>query len=165
MSDDLDPSSGVVVTIDVSDTLEGLRGISYGQFKRFHRLDKPMREDQKQHGRLKEDSDNKAWPARRQAIRQRAGRRKGKPIRPKGRARRLLGRLAAPGSWRKLQSRYSIVFQSRASYSEAHQDGARIGNGATLPAREFLYASDRFLDFAAEWLGDGVVYSFGGKTG
>ena len=64
------------------------------------------------------------------------------------RARRLLGRLSSAVAYK--AGRDALTATSRVKWSRAHQDGARVGNGARLPARPFLWFSSRFLDLARD---------------
>lgn len=93
-------------------------------------LKKPLRADQRDHAKAQEGPEGK-WPARRLGGR-----------------RRILGRLPSAV---KVTGRNGVVtVASRASWSLAHQEGGRVGRGAVLPARPFLWISEAMLAAAAQ---------------
>lgn len=99
---------------------------------------KEMRLDQRDHAREKEGPEGK-WPAR--AASTIAKIRKGS-----GRARRPMGRLVSAVAYTAERSR--VVGRSLVRWSGSHMEGDRVGRGATLPARPFLWISDKLLDTA-----------------
>lgn len=95
-------------------------------------LRKPARRDQVEHGRAQSGPDGR-WVRRDRSKKSR-------------RRRRLLGRL--PSATFTRVTRASLVVQSRAKWSQIHQQGGRAGNGARIPARRFLWWSDAILEEA-----------------
>lgn len=97
-------------------------------------LKKPLRADQRAHARDQAGPDGK-WPKRKLGGR-----------------RRILGKL--PNAVRMIARRGMVSAESRVSWSGAQQDGGKVGRGATLPPRRFLWISDDMLrvanDHAAE---------------
>lgn len=92
----------------------------------------PVRADQTNHARAQEGPDG-AWPARRSPSR-----------------RRILGRL--PGAIRMAVNGATVSATSKVAWSGAHQDGpTRVGRGAIVPQRQFLWLSDEVINHA-EWL-------------
>ena len=92
----------------------------------------PVRTDQTNHARAQEGPDG-AWPARRVPSR-----------------RRILGRL--PGAIRMAVNGATVSATSKVAWSGAHQDGpTRVGRGAIVPQRQFLWLSDEVINHA-EWL-------------
>lgn len=147
------------VKIDVSSPIAGLFEIDRATERAFRELARPLRNDQTNHARAQEGSDGK-WEPRQFRVR-RSGRRKGRLIRPKGRSRKILGRL--PRSYRMQVSRRAMVVFSRAPWSAVHQDGGVVGNNQTrakIPRREFLYASDEFMDQAIRHVGGRLLYAW-----
>ncbi len=115
-------------------------------------LKKPMRDDQRDHARQAEGSDG-TWPARKRLV----GR--GKKVLRRNR-RKLLGKLPRATI---VYARGGVVTaMSRAKFSLAHQDGARVGRGAKLPKREFLWISDGLLTTAAAELQEAALRGWGG---
>lgn len=101
----------------------------------------PLMRDQKEHRKQQSGPDGK-WPAlspftiERQKARARS---KGKR-----RPRIMLGKL--PMSLRVYTSSKALRVENRADWSGVHQDGAgRTGHAPSIPARRFLWISDRVL--------------------
>lgn len=114
----------------------------------FRDLRKPLRVDIREHARAKEGPDN-AWPAkspftleRERRARARAGRKRG--------GRRLLGRL--PGALTIAADRTRVIAVSKARWSSVHQDGGKVGRGARVPARPFLWVSGKLRELARKRL-------------
>lgn len=104
-------------------------------------LRKPVREDQRNHARAQEGPDG-AWPARKSGGR-----------------RRILGRL--PGAIRMEVRGPVIAAVSKVAWSGAHQDGpTRVGRGAVVPARQFLWLSAEVLALAERSLLDAGTREF-----
>lgn len=101
----------------------------------------PVRQDQVNHARAQEGPEG-PWPARAP----RPGRRR------RGRARRLLGRL--PSAIRLSVTGATIRAESKArrALASAHQYGARVGKGAVVPRRQYLWISDELLRIAEQAL-------------
>lgn len=115
----------------------------------FRELVPAMREDQRDHASERSGPDGK-WPARAPATRRSHGNMPRKP----------LGKLTTAVTYK--VDAMGASAESKIPWSGAHQDGGKVGNGATLPARTFLWISDRFLDFAVDVLGARLVRAFGG---
>jgi hypothetical protein len=137
--------------LDVGDVAKGLEGLAaFGRdpAAAFRDLKKPLRVDQRDHGKQQEGPEGK-WPARaRQPGRRRA----------RGGRRRLLGKLtrAIKGE----SDRLSVRAFGRARWSGAHQDGAVIGRGAQLPQREHLWLSPEFMEAAQATFEEHMLGSF-----
>lgn len=109
----------------------------------FKAAKKPARADQREHAKLRQGPDG-AWApkaastlAREALAKKRAGKRRG--------SRKLLGRL--PAALALMSDRNRVVVRSRArgKLSSIQQDGGVAGRGARIPARVFLWASDKLL--------------------
>lgn len=98
---------------------------------------KPFRADLADHRKRREGPDG-PWAPRASSTKTRTSGRK--------RARRLLGRL--PTAIVVKTDRGKLTATSRVRWSAIHQDGGRAGHGARIPARTFLWASERFLELA-----------------
>jgi phage gpG-like protein len=97
-----------------------------------------LRADQREHAK-KQAGPEGAWPARSSSTRVRSGNRR--------RARKMLGRLPTSVSMR--GERQRMIMRSPVAWSGAHQEGDRVGHGARIPARPFVYVSDRALEVVA----------------
>lgn len=121
-------------------------------------LRRPMRDDQADHAKAQAGPDGK-WPKnsaktverRRQAARGRRRAMKAAKTKAKFsnkrrqfRAGRLLGSL--PNRTVKVQQLGSdgLLAISKVKWSGVHQEGGRAGRGSRIPARPFLWLSDRF---------------------
>jgi phage gpG-like protein len=114
---------------------------------------KPFRADLRQHARRQEGPDGTWTPmSSRTRGRARAGRK---------RPRKLLGRL--PGALTTKIERRRLLVSSLVSWSGVHQDGGRVGRGAKVPARPFLWASDKVLELASKVIAKGVALMIGGR--
>jgi hypothetical protein len=116
------------------------------------RLRKPMRADQRDHARKMEGPDG-SWPPRKKRL----GR--GKAAKKRNR-RKLLGRL--PGAIKVYARGEVVTAESLAKWAEAHRTGARVGRGAKLPIRDFLWISDGLMTTAAAELQEVALRAFGG---
>lgn len=91
-------------------------------------LKKPLRDDQRDHAKAQEGPEGK-WPKRKLGGR-----------------RRVLGKLPAA---LKVGARSGLVYvESRVRWSGAHQDGGKVGRGAVLPERRFLWISPKMIETA-----------------
>lgn len=106
---------------------------------------KPLRADQRDHAKRQEGPSG-PWTSRAPLTQSRRGRMTGrgtgKPSRR--RARKILGRLPTALTSKATRTGVSII--SRAKFSAVHQDGGTAGNGAKIPARPFLWASQEALE-------------------
>jgi len=113
----------------------------------MRKLRKDFRKEQRSHFRAEESSDGSRWPERTDETKRRQLRKaqrdaaaRGKKNRP--RRTRLLGKL------RNFKIRYtknSITAFSTAPWSGVQQAGGKVGHGAEIPAREFLWVNDKFV--------------------
>ena len=113
---------------------------------------KPLRDDIRDHRRRREGPNGK-WPARSAATRTRSGSRK--------RSRPMLGKL--PTALQTLVDPRRIAMVSRVAWSNIPQTGGIAGNGARIPAREFLWASATVLGKVAELVTGHLTRIFQGK--
>ncbi len=117
--------------------------------KTFLDLRGPARFDQRHHWR-KEESPEGHWPGLAASTRERRTRRRGrdKSGRKRNWARKLMGRF--PNALQSIASSRSLIIRSRVKrFSMVHQKGGRVGHGARLPARQYLWISDWLRNRAA----------------
>ena len=145
----------VFATLDFGDVEKGLDAMGRARVlaPAFKELKKPLRLDQRDHSKKREGPAG-AWAPRAASTLERM-RHGGK------RARKPLGRLSGAVTYSATSNSVSGV--SRAPWSGAHQDGARVGHGSRLPVREFLWISDEMLTVAENTLGSAVVRAYGGR--
>lgn len=111
----------------------------------YRELRAPLREDQTQHAKEQSGPDG-AWQPRspftiaKMAAARRAGSRR--------RDRKLLGRLPRAITVRADSKGARAV--SLVKWSMAHAQGARVGRGARLPQRQWLWLSPRIIQLAGE---------------
>jgi phage gpG-like protein len=143
----------VIATVDIADVERGLAAMEHRSRTLgpvFTGLKKPLRDDQREHKKAKSGPES-PWAPRAESTKH-GGTRK--------LARSLLGRL--PSAVKYSSTPLSVVAESRVGWSEAHQEGATVGHGARLPARPFLWLSDKLLDIAAEALVAALERAWGG---
>lgn len=142
------------VHIDISGPLEGFDAMSRKAVlgEAMKELKAPMKLDQKEHAKAKSGPDG-AWPARAASTLASYAAHHRKPG-------KLLGRLPIAVSYRATLT--SVIGESRVGWSQAHADGAIVGHGAKLPAREFLYISDKLMITAEEIIEKKIVAAYGG---
>lgn len=110
--------------------------------KTFSDLRGPARFDQRHHWR-KEEAPEGHWPGLAASTRARRQFRRGRDKSGRNRkwSRKLMGRF--PNSLQSIVSAHSLVIRSRVKrFSMVHQKGGRVGRGARLPARQYLWISD-----------------------
>jgi phage gpG-like protein len=156
--------SDLDIKINVDSVVDGIDAMLNGSSRSIRMLRKPMKSDQLDHAKTKKNSDGSPWAPRAAWRVQKRGKHAGKPKRRKGRTRQLLGRLTSPSTWQRTGRTWSAGYRSRADFSGVQQDGGKVGRGSKIPAREFLYFSDKFMDEASEIVGAAMVKSFGGKA-
>lgn len=161
----------VDVTIDFSDPERGAAEMSRRAdtlASVFQALKRPARQDQEDHAQKAMGSDG-PWPRRAQAtldkLNERAARvvvsrrkrrnwNRGTQVTIRTTKRRVastpLGIL--PKAIRYSARGDALVAKSAIArgWGSAHQQGATVGRGSRLPAREFLWFSDRFLEVMTE---------------
>lgn len=132
---------GTGAKVDTRDVDRGLAAIADTNVlaRTARALKKPMRVDQRDHAAQAEGPDGKWAPRKRLGSR-------GKKTAARNR-RKLLGRLPRATAITAEGGTVSAV--SRAKWSLVHQEGGRVGRGATLPARPFLWISEGLLTTAA----------------
>lgn len=114
------------------------RGRNLGQA--FRVIKPEMRADQRDHARAGEGPEGAWEPLAQSTLEKRAS---------MGRLRRRpLGRLTAAVTY--AASKDGVIARSKVPWSGAHQDGAVVGRGSHLPARPFLWLSDKLISKAKE---------------
>ena len=136
-------------TVDMTEVDRGIDSLTAAARDKspvYKELRKPLRQDQAEHAKRREGPAGK-WPAkspftlaREARARKRAGKKRG--------SRRLLGKL--PSAIAVKADRNKVVAYSRVRWSSIHQDGGAAGRGAKIPARPFLWASQKLLEKARE---------------
>jgi phage gpG-like protein len=144
----------VAATVDLRRVERGLRDVlrraeRAGPFFRDER--KPLRADQRDHAKRRQGPDG-SWPARVVT-----------PGKPRRKRRRLLGRL--PGAVSIAASADAVRAVSKVPWSGVHQHGGRVGRGARIPARTFLYFSPDYLRAMAERFAAYAVAQWGRRGG
>jgi hypothetical protein len=113
----------------------------------FKELRKPALIDQRQHDQAARGPDGRWPPLAASTLARRARMTKTKSGR-KRKPNKLLGRL--PKAMQSIVNTRSLIVRSRVKWSLAHQRGARVGNGAILPRRQFMWISDWLRRHAKE---------------
>lgn len=106
-----------------------------------------LRKDQREHAKKQEGPEG-SWAPRAASTKARAGR--------NGRARRMMGRL--PTANRQKDERSRKIMSSTVAWSAVQATGGRVGRGSRLPARVFLYVSDRALETVAGIITRGIAF-------
>lgn len=127
---------------EVEASLEELRRRGQNPAQAMRVIRKEMSRDTRDHADRKQGPDG-AWAPR-------AASTAAKVRRGSGRARRPLGRL--PSAVQYLAERSRVVGRSIVRWSGSQQEGDLVGNGAQIPARPFLWISDRLLETSARVL-------------
>lgn len=145
----------VSATIDIGDVEKGIEAMERrGRtlHPAFSELKKPMRSDQKEHGKQQRGPFG-TW-ARRASSTIEAYRERRK------RVPRPLGKLLSAVQTR--ANAWSVSVESRVAWSDAHQEGATVGRGVRLKARPFLWLSKKFLDTAEDVFERVLLAAYGG---
>jgi hypothetical protein len=137
----------------------------------FKDLKKPWREDLKAHASRERGPDGK-WPKlaastsgryeHRSSQRKRLTGGRSGPVQKKlirRRSRKLLGKLPSAVTFRAKAG--SIMGVSKVPWSEIMNEGGRVGRGAVLPKREFLFVSPAFQKLAGQKMAEYVVKEWG----
>lgn len=137
----------ITVDIDLSKVFAGYKQAERRSFDLtpvFRRLIPIAKRDIRKSAVLREGPDSK-WPklAKGTLKSRRKARKRGK--RP---AKGVLGKLSR--AVRVTAGRDFLRETSLIPWSGVHQDGAKVGRGATVPQRTFLYFSNQFLDLTTE---------------
>jgi hypothetical protein len=139
--------------VDIEDVLDGLTSVA-ARVKDlrpvFVKLVPVAKRDLRASGRLREGAAKKWPPHAASTLRKRRQSR-----RRRRRVRQMMGQLT--GTAVTVTARHDrLREESRVDWSGAHQDGATVGRGAKLPAREHVYFSEQFLELATKRLVDHV---------
>jgi phage gpG-like protein len=143
------------IDLDLSDVelrLAAMRRRSRSLSPAFREIGKAMRLDQRDHAKEREGPEGE-WPKRspRTLAKLRAGGR---------RARRPLGKLVRAVTYR--ATKLGAVAESRIAWSGIHQHGGVAGRGAKIPARPFLWISEKLFREAERILEVTLVRAFEG---
>ncbi|MCG8422240.1 MAG: phage virion morphogenesis protein [Proteobacteria bacterium] len=134
----------MIAEIDTSAVERGLRGLLRAGTDISPVLrgaTTPLRRDIRDHQQQQEGPRNARWPAHAQATRRKQARgRSGRR-----RTQRMLGRLPRLATVR-VVGRDTLVARSRVRWARVHQEGGRVGHGATIPPRVWLYFGEDFVD-------------------
>lgn len=158
-------------TREVTDAIRRMRA-HRGSFAPVYReLKRPLRADLSLHAQ-RERSESGKWPHRAPATGERYERRVGQSQRVRGggagprrrklirrRSKKILGRLPAATTFRATHGALQAI--SKVPWSAVHNEGGRVGRGARVPARPYLFISDRFAGYAVERMAEFVVREFG----
>lgn len=133
----------------------------------FKALRRPLRADQRAHARKGMGPDG-PWPARARsteaALLRRAAvriqRREGKPKRRR-KVLSPLGTLPLSLSTNLETDRLQLL--SKVRWSGVQLEGGRVGRGSLIPARRFLWMSDRFLAKATQMAAEHLAKGWTGK--
>lgn len=131
----------------------------------FRELRRPLRGDQRAHARAEEGPTGR-WQARSSVTEarnrahvklRRSRKRRDEYTARRSTAKKLLGRL--PGAIQVVAGQLYVRATSRASWGGVHQFGGHAGHGrrVRIPARQFLWLSEKLLRTATEVLGTYVV--------
>jgi len=150
--------------IDLEDFEAGLRDVSRAGkalSPAFRKLKGPMRLDQRAHAKAEQGPEGKWAPratstAADLATRRRGARKANRLAKSRGQTDRvrtpgrgkILGRIPSAITVRSGPGIVEVI--SRVSYSAVHQEGGKVGRGAVLPARPFLWMSEAFIQQAME---------------
>lgn len=149
---------GAKLRVDTKGVQAAFGKLPAGIPKAMQELRKPLRVDQREHARAQEGPDG-PWPKRASAAdRASASRKRRKRRRPS--RRRLLGKL--PGAVKVTSTRSSVTIESRVAWSGIHQHGGTAGRGAKIPARPFLWISQKLRGIAIATLEQRMAEAFMG---
>ena len=129
----------------------------------------PLRKDQREHMKDQEDSKGAKWRPLASSTRDRRlskGGRAGKFTKRgklKKKAQRSLARVLSKklvsGAKIKVTNR-SIAIRSKVPWAGIHQEGGRAGRGSMIPARQFMYISDRLATETATAIAKHIAKAF-----
>lgn len=147
----------VSATIDIGDVEKGLSAMSKrakSLGSAFDEIKVAMKADQKDH-REQQSGPEGSWQGRAMSTIA-AAKRHHRRL-----PRKILGKLPTAVSYKALP--YGAFGESRVKWSLSQQDGGRVGHGAKLPERAFLWLSDKLLDFAANVVTKSLESAWGGR--
>jgi hypothetical protein len=145
----------VSATVDISDVEKGLDAASSASRQlgpAFKAIKKPMREDQRDHGKRQRGPFG-SW-ARRSPRTLAFYRSHHK------RVPRPLGRLSTAVAYK--ANSLGVTGESRAKWSDAQQSGGVVGRGVHLRARPFLWLSTKLLGIAEDIIERRILAAYGG---
>ena len=140
-------------TVDIGDVEEGLAAMerrAHALGPAFAEVKALMKIDQRDHAKTRSGPEG-PWQARAASTKEHH----------KRLSRNVLGKLPTAIAYR--SSSLGAFAESRVKWSLAQQEGARVGRGARLPARPFLYMSDPFLDLAEIVIEGSMLNAYGGR--
>lgn len=146
----------VSATVDMGDVEKGLAAAerrAHALGPAFRELKKPMREDQRDHGKRQRGPFG-TW-ARRKASTLAFYRSHGRKRIP-----RPLGKLSTAITYK--ATAFGVFAESRAKWSAVHQEGGTVGRGVRLRARPFLWMSTKLLNVAEQVIERSILSAFGG---
>ena len=160
---------------EVMDALKRMRHHRGTFAPAFHDLKKHWREDLKAHAARNTGPDGK-WEQRASSTtsrmtrtargqgdfafqRDRDSKRRTRSRKKRASKRNLLGKLPSAVTFRARKN--SLLGVSKVAWSDIHNTGGRVGRGAVLPARPFLFVSDAFAKLAGERMAAFVVSEWG----
>lgn len=146
----------LAATVDISEAIDALDGMKRQGDRlgpAFRELRKPMRADQREHAKKQEGPEGR-WQPRAPIT--------GASARAKRRRRRkLLGRL--PGAITVRATATSVIAESKVAWSGVHQEGGKVGRGARIPARPFLWLSDAMIEKAIAVFEEHLLEGWGAR--
>lgn len=146
---------------DVRRALEGMGKARKGIRKVMRDLRVPLRADLKKHADHERSPDG-AWPKRsakteardrKRTTVYREKRRRGRsgPLQETRSPRKAIALLGKLPELTVSRTRLATLIADNAvPFSGVHNEGGRVGHGAIIPAREFVFLSDPFLEVAVE---------------
>jgi hypothetical protein len=142
------------VRLDLGDALKGLDAMARAPIAKALQALKPeMRADTKDHAKAKAGPES-GWAPRAAST---IASYKTHPKAPK----KLMGKLPTAVSYKVVG--LTLAGESRARWSDVHQTGGTVGRGAKLPARVFLWISDKLMALSEDQIGDVMLKAFGGR--
>jgi phage gpG-like protein len=130
----------IVVSSGLNARVEGMERAGGQMAPVFHKLRRPLLDDQREHA-LRAEGPDGPWPGWRKyrGRWQSTGSRK--------RSRRPLGKL--PKATQTRHTTRSVYVRSVVRWAAVHQEGGTAGKGAVMPARPFLWVSETLRESAA----------------
>lgn len=136
--------------------VDGMRAKGKALGKVFRELKPIVRADQRDHAKQQAGPDGR-WQKR--AVSTLASFKRGKSGRRL--TKRPLGKLVQAVTYK--ASRFGVIAESRVPWSGVHQWGGTVGRGSVIPARPFLWISEKLLKAAADAIEAQVIAGFRGR--
>ncbi len=146
-------------TVDVRDVLRGFDAMrAAGKDLRpvFRTVREALRQDVQDHFERNEGPEGRWAPYARSTLDRALQRRKFKRKRGASRghftkrgeswARNQLGRLKWPSAHKFIMDAQSLVYVARTGWAGVHQFGGTAGKGSVIPARPFMWASEKLVN-------------------